>query len=215
MLTIVYTSGSRTSEGCDALSHRNFTHIVLNGCIILDEMLYQPNRLMMLSLTVGTASPAISNTWRLADKAWSAYLWAKHPARRSAVSNRRICWRATCSKCVQRCSQKAGAGIRMAGSRCKAVRSFCAMVQGRAGTGTSFDCGLEPSISSCPSSKSIRSALGPNLKYLACGGALLNVDPCPFFNGMMASPSLGVRYDGNRRSDDRQLAKCESRRFRW
>lgn len=32
--------------------------------------------------------------------------------------------------------------------------------------------------------KSIRSALGPNLKYLACGGAPLNVDLAHFFNGM-------------------------------
>ncbi len=37
--------------------------------------------------------------------------------------------------------------------------------------------------------KSIRSALGPNLKWLACGGAPLNVDLAHFFNGMMASPS--------------------------
>ena len=32
--------------------------------------------------------------------------------------------------------------------------------------------------------KSIRSALGPNLKWLACGGAPLNVDLAHFFNGM-------------------------------
>ena len=32
--------------------------------------------------------------------------------------------------------------------------------------------------------KSIRSALGPNMRYLACGGAPLNVDLAHFFNGM-------------------------------
>ena len=43
MLTIVYTSGSTGRPKGAMLSHRNFTHIVLNGYIILDEMLYQPN----------------------------------------------------------------------------------------------------------------------------------------------------------------------------
>lgn len=47
MLTIVYTSGSTGRPKGAMLSHRNFTHIVLNGYIILDEMLYQPNRLML------------------------------------------------------------------------------------------------------------------------------------------------------------------------
>ena len=47
MLTIVYTSGSTGKPKGAMLSHRNFTHIVLNGYIILDEMLYQPNRLML------------------------------------------------------------------------------------------------------------------------------------------------------------------------
>ena len=31
---------------------------------------------------------------------------------------------------------------------------------------------------------SVRSALGPNLKYLACGGAPMNADLAHFFNGM-------------------------------
>lgn len=42
-----FTSGSTGRPKGAMLSHRNFTHIVLNGYIILDEMLYQPNRLML------------------------------------------------------------------------------------------------------------------------------------------------------------------------
>jgi len=64
MLTIVYTSGSTGKPKGAMLSHRNFTHIVLNGYIILDEMLYQPNRLMLFLPFCFGSEHEISGLWR-------------------------------------------------------------------------------------------------------------------------------------------------------
>ena len=95
MLTIVYTSGSTGKPKGAMLSHRNFTHIVLNGYIILDEMLYQPNRLML----------AIFSMLRLAGRGWSAICPEPSICLPICVaSSRPICWEfPVCSrKCITR-----------------------------------------------------------------------------------------------------------------
>ena len=47
LATIVYTSGSTGRPKGAMLSHRNFTHIVYAGYDVLDEMLFQPSRLLL------------------------------------------------------------------------------------------------------------------------------------------------------------------------
>ena len=80
-------------------------------------------------------------------------------------------------------SQKAGAGIR---GRVFAKRSIISCNGPRTSrTGDIIRWWPEPSIpSSCPSSQVHSFRAWSELKYLACGGAPLNVDLAHFFNGM-------------------------------
>ena len=47
LATIVYTSGSTGKPKGVMLSHRNFNHTVYNGYEVLNDMLYQPSRLLL------------------------------------------------------------------------------------------------------------------------------------------------------------------------
>mgnify|MGYP000286801841 CR=1 FL=1 len=47
LFTIVYTSGSTGKPKGVMLSHRNFNHTVYNGYEVLNDMLYQPSRLLL------------------------------------------------------------------------------------------------------------------------------------------------------------------------
>ena len=81
-------------------------------------------------------------------------------------------------------SQKAGAGIR-GRVFAKAFDHFVQWSKDEQDGGHhSMVARAEHSFFMSVVGKSIRSALGPNLKYLACGGAPLNVDLAHFFNGM-------------------------------
>ena len=142
MLTIVYTSGSTGRPKGAMLSHRNFTHIVLNGYIILDEMLYQPNRLMLF-LPLAHCFARYIQYVAIGGQGVVGYLpGSRASARRSAQFQTDVfAWRATCvRKSVQRCLAEGRCGYSRQGLR-QGVRSFRAMVQGRAGRGTSFDGG--------------------------------------------------------------------------
>ena len=81
-------------------------------------------------------------------------------------------------------SQKAGAGIQ-GHIFAQSVKHFVKWSKDeQAGRGHSFIERMRHSFYMATVGKSIRSALGPNLKWLACGGAPLNVDLAHFFNGM-------------------------------
>ena len=81
-------------------------------------------------------------------------------------------------------SQKAGAGIR-GRLFAKAFEHFVRWSKDEQETGRhSLTSRAEHSFFMSTVGKSIRSALGPNMRYLACGGAPLNVDLAHFFNGM-------------------------------
>ena len=113
LFTIVYTSGSTGKPKGVMLSHRNFNHTVYNGYEVLNDMLYQPSRLLL-------------------------FLPLAH--------------------CFARYIQYVAIGS-----------------HGVVGYISSF---YMQTVGS-----SIRSALGPNMKWLACGGAPLNADLAHFFNG--------------------------------
>ena len=81
-------------------------------------------------------------------------------------------------------SQKAGAGIR-GRVFAKAFDHFVQWSKDEQEAGHhSIAARAEHSFFMSVVGKSIRSALGPNMRYLACGGAPLNVDLAHFFNGM-------------------------------
>ena len=186
MLTIVYTSGSTGRPKGAMLSHRNFTHIVLNGYIILDEMLYQPNRLMLF-LPLAHCFARYIQYVAIGGQGVVGYL----PGAKHLLADLRS-FKPTYLLGVPRvfeivyiaASQKAGAGIR-GRVFAKAFDHFVQWSKDEQDGGHhSMAARAEHSFFMSVVGKSIRSALGPNLKYLACGGAPLNVDLAHFFNGM-------------------------------
>ena len=186
MLTIVYTSGSTGRPKGAMLSHRNFTHIVLNGYIILDEMLYQPNRLMLF-LPLAHCFARYIQYVAIGGQGVVGYLpGAKHLLAdlRSFKPTYLLGVPRVFEKVYNAASQKAGAGIR-GRVFAKAFDHFVQWSKDEQDGGHhSMVARAEHSFFMSVVGKSIRSALGPNLKYLACGGAPLNVDLAHFFNGM-------------------------------
>lgn len=186
MLTIVYTSGSTGKPKGAMLSHRNFTHIVLNGYIILDEMLYQPNRLMLF-LPLAHCFARYIQYVAIGGQGVVGYLpGAKHLLAdlRSFKPTYLLGVPRVFEKVYNAASQKAGAGIR-GRVFAKAFDHFVRWSKDEQETGHhSIVARVEHSFFMSVVGKSIRSALGPNMRYLACGGAPLNVDLAHFFNGM-------------------------------
>lgn len=186
MLTIVYTSGSTGKPKGAMLSHRNFTHIVLNGYIILDEMLYQPNRLMLF-LPLAHCFARYIQYVAIGGQGVVGYLpGAKHLLAdlRSFKPTYLLGVPRVFEKVYNAASQKAGAGIR-GRVFAKAFDHFVQWSKDEQETGRhSIVAPAEHSFFLSVVGKSIRSALGPNMRYLACGGAPLNVDLAHFFNGM-------------------------------
>lgn len=186
MLTIVYTSGSTGKPKGAMLSHRNFTHIVLNGYIILDEMLYQPNRLMLF-LPLAHCFARYIQYVAIGGQGVVGYLpGAKHLLAdlRSFKPTYLLGVPRVFEKVYNAASQKAGAGIR-GRVFAKAFDHFVRWSKDEQETGRhSIVARVEHSFFMSVVGKSIRSALGPNMRYLACGGAPLNVDLAHFFNGM-------------------------------
>ena len=186
MLTIVYTSGSTGKPKGAMLSHRNFTHIVLNGYIILDEMLYQPNRLMLF-LPLAHCFARYIQYVAIGGQGVVGYLpGAKHLLAdlRSFKPTYLLGVPRVFEKVYNAASQKAGAGIR-GRVFAKAFDHFVQWSKDEQETGRhSIVARAEHSFFMSVVGKSIRSALGPNMRYLACGGAPLNVDLAHFFNGM-------------------------------
>ena len=186
MLTIVYTSGSTGKPKGAMLSHRNFTYIVLNGYIILDEMLYQPNRLMLF-LPLAHCFARYIQYVAIGGQGVVGYLpGAKHLLAdlRSFKPTYLLGVPRVFEKVYNAASQKAGAGIR-GRVFAKAFDHFVRWSKDEQETGHhSIVARVEHSFFMSVVGKSIRSALGPNMRYLACGGAPLNVDLAHFFNGM-------------------------------
>lgn len=186
MLTIVYTSGSTGKPKGAMLSHRNFTHIVLNGYIILDEMLYQPNRLMLF-LPLAHCFARYIQYVAIGGQGVVGYLpGAKHLLAdlRSFKPTYLLGVPRVFEKVYNAASQKAGAGIR-GRVFAKAFDHFVQWSKDEQEAGRhSIVARAEHSFFMSVVGKSIRSALGPNMRYLACGGAPLNVDLAHFFNGM-------------------------------
>ncbi|RSX54464.1 AMP-binding protein [Bifidobacterium samirii] len=185
MATIVYTSGSTGKPKGAMLSHRNFTHTVLNGYEVLNDMLYQPSRLLLfLPLAHCFARyiqyVAIGSHGVVGYIPSAAHLLADlrgfKPTYLLGVPR-------VFEKVYNAASQKAGAGIQ-GRVFAKAVTHFVQWSKDeQEGRGHSLPARLEHAFYMKTVGASIRSALGPNLKYLACGGAPLNVDLAHFFNG--------------------------------
>ena len=186
MTTIVYTSGSTGKPKGAMLSNRNFTHIVKNGYIILEDMLYNQNRLLLF-LPLAHCFARYIQYVAIGGHGVVGYIpGAKHLLAdlRSFKPTYLLGVPRVFEKVYNAASQKAGNGI--------AGRVFAAAYRhfvqwskdGQAGKAHSPLARIQHSFYMATVGKSVRSALGPNLAWLACGGAPLNPDLAHFFNGM-------------------------------
>ncbi|MBT1171913.1 long-chain fatty acid--CoA ligase [Bifidobacterium sp. MA2] len=186
MTTIVYTSGSTGKPKGAMLSNRNFTHIVKNGYIILDDMLYEPNRLLLF-LPLAHCFARYIQYVAIGGHGVVGYIpGAKHLLAdlRSFKPTYLLGVPRVFEKVYNAASQKAGNGI--AGRIfAAAYNHFVAWSRDEQdGRGHSPVARLQHTFFMKTVGKSVRSALGPNLAWLACGGAPLNADLAHFFNGM-------------------------------
>ncbi|KFI51886.1 AMP-dependent synthetase/ligase [Bifidobacterium callitrichos] len=186
MSTIVYTSGSTGKPKGAMLSNRNFVHIVKNGYIILDEMLYEPNRLLLF-LPLAHCFARYIQYVAVGGHGVVGYIpGAKHLLAdlRSFKPTYLLGVPRVFEKVYNAASQKAGNGI--AGRVfAAAYRHFVQWSRDeQEGRGHSLIARMQHSFFMSTVGKSVRSALGPNLAWLACGGAPLNADLAHFFNGM-------------------------------
>ncbi|MBW3082813.1 AMP-dependent synthetase/ligase [Bifidobacterium phasiani] len=186
LATIVYTSGSTGRPKGAMLSHRNFTHIVYAGYDVLDDMLYQPSRLLLfLPLAhcfaryiqyVAIGANGVVGYIPNADHLL-ADLRGFKPTYLLGVPR-------VFEKVYNAASQKAGTGVSGL-IFAKAVEHFTKWSKDEmAGGAHSLADRLGHAFYMRTVGSSVRSALGPNLKYLACGGAPMNADLAHFFNGM-------------------------------
>ena len=186
LTTIVYTSGSTGRPKGAMLSHRNFVHIVYAGYDVLDEMLYQPSRLLLfLPLAhcfaryiqyVAIGANGVVGYIPNADHLL-ADLRGFKPTYLLGVPR-------VFEKVYNAASQKAGAGIR-GRIFAKAVAHFTQWSKDEmAHVPHPVTERLRHAFFMKAVGSSVRSALGPYLKYLACGGAPMNADLAHFFNGM-------------------------------
>ena len=186
LLTVVYTSGSTGKPKGAMLSNRNYTHIVLNGYKILNRMLYQDNRLLLF-LPLAHCFARYIQYVAIGGCGVVGYIPnAKHLLAdiRSFKPTYLLGVPRVFEKVYNAASQKAGAGLQgriFAGSYRHFVKWSKDEQEGR---GHSLPDRIRHSFYMSTVGKSIRSALGPNLHWLACGGAPLNVDLAHFFNGM-------------------------------
>ena len=185
LATIVYTSGSTGKPKGAMLSHRNFTHTVLNGYEVLNDMLYQPSRLLLF-LPLAHCFARYIQYVAIGSHGVVGYIpGAKHLLAdlRGFKPTYLLGVPRVFEKVYNAASQKAGTG--MSGRIfAKAVSHFIqwSKQEQENGRHSIIDRILHAFYMKTVGS-SIRSALGPNLKYLACGGAPLNTDLAHFFNG--------------------------------
>ncbi len=151
---------------------------MLNGYEILRGMLYDDNRLLLF-LPLAHCFARYIQYVCIGGSAWSdTFPTPSDCSPISAASSPPTCWAChVCSRrCITRPRRKAGAGIQ-GHIYAQSVKHFVKWSKDeQAGRGHSFIERMRHSFYMATVGKSIRSALGPNLKWLACGGAPLNVD---------------------------------------
>ncbi|PWG59385.1 AMP-dependent synthetase/ligase [Bifidobacterium catulorum] len=185
LATIVYTSGSTGKPKGAMLSHRNFTHTVLNGYEVLNDMLYQPSRLLLF-LPLAHCFARYIQYVAIGSHGVVGYI----PGAKHLLSDLRgfkptylLGVPRVFEKVYNAASQKAGAGLQ-GRIFAKAVSHFIQWSKDEQEKGSHpLGARIAHAFFMRTVGASIRSALGPNLKYLACGGAPLNTDLAHFFNG--------------------------------
>lgn len=186
LATIVYTSGSTGRPKGAMLSNRNFTHIVFAGYDVLNDMLCKPNRLLLFLPLAHCFARYIQYVAIGAHGVIGYVPNAKHLLAdlRSFKPTYLLGVPRVFEKVYNAASQKAGAGIK-GRIFAKAVKHFIQWSRDNVeGKTHSLAARMNHAMYMKTVGSSIRSALGPNLSWLACGGAPMDADLAHFFNGL-------------------------------
>lgn len=186
LLTVVYTSGSTGKPKGAMLSNRNYTHIVLNGYEILRGMLYDDNRLLLF-LPLAHCFARYIQYVCIGGCGVVGYIPdAKHLLAdiRSFKPTYLLGVPRVFEKVYNAASHKAGAGWkgRLFLKAAEAARVWSRKEQ--AGEQHTFAEIAERAKYETLVYRTVRGALGPKIKYVACGGAPLSLDLAHFYNGI-------------------------------
>ena len=186
LFTIVYTSGSTGKPKGVMLSHRNFNHTVYNGYEVLNDMLYQPSRLLLF-LPLAHCFARYIQYVAIGSHGVVGYI----PSAKRLLADLRgfkptylLGVPRVFEKVYNAASRKAGTGFK---GRIFAQAAQCAREWSR----TEQDGGKHSASQRARHAmfetsvyRAVRGALGPNIRYVACGGAPLSADLAHFFAGI-------------------------------
>ncbi|PJM74865.1 AMP-dependent synthetase/ligase [Bifidobacterium simiarum] len=188
LATIVYTSGSTGAPKGVELTHRNFLSIVRAGFVCMKEMICDDHPRLLLFLPLAHCFARYIQYCSIgSDDGVVGYLPDTHsllPDLRSFKPTYLLGVPRVFEKVYNAASRKAGMGFKgkMFAKAAEAARDWSRMEQ--AGEKPTLSQVGEHAMYDSMVYRTVRGALGPNIKYVACGGAPLSPDLAHFFAGI-------------------------------
>ena len=213
LATIVYTSGSTGLPKGAELTHRNFVSITISGSQALHEMILDDHPRLLLFLPLAHCFARFIQYASIAsDDGVVGYLpdtKSLLPDLRSFGPTYLLGVPRVFEKVYNAASHKAGMGFkgRLFLKAAEAARTWSRKEQ--AGESHTIAEIAEHAKYEALVYRTVRSALGPNIRYVACGGAPLSLDLAHFYTGIglpmiqgygmteTAAPFAATRVDDN------------------
>lgn len=186
--TIVYTSGSTGAPKGVELTHRNFLSIVRAGYGCISQMLCEDHPRLLLFLPLAHCFARYIQYCSIgSDDGVVGYLpdtASLLPDLRSFRPTYLLGVPRVFEKVFNAASRKAGTGMagRIFTKAAEAARAWASTIQDRKRP-TARQIAEHLAYETCVY-RSVRGALGPNIRYVACGGAPLSLDLAYFFAGI-------------------------------
>ena len=228
LATIVYTSGSTGAPKGAELSHRNFVSITRAGSLALHEMILEDHPRLLLFLPLAHCFARFIQYASIAsDDGVVGYLPDTKtllPDVRSFEPTYLLGVPRVFEKVYNAASRKAGMGWkgRLFLKAAESARDWSRMQQ--AGEKPTMKQTAEHLSYEASVYHTVRGALGPRIRYVACGGAPLDVSLAHFFNGIglpmiqgygmtECSPviSTNLEWENKKGSVGKLLPNCEAK----